>query len=154
MGLAEAYSDLARLDLTHEKEALQFLDRMYQTFPENPKGDPAFAFTHFKMPQGYEGVVYLNLNQPSKAWEALAQVDRSTPTLIVPDRVELTIRQAKASVALENLEQSKTYLERAVDSAKKLGSQLRRNESYGVYQQMLSKWPNEQQVKELAELFR
>jgi DNA-binding XRE family transcriptional regulator/tetratricopeptide (TPR) repeat protein len=154
MGLAEAYSDLTRLDPTHETAALQFLERMYRTFPENPKGDQAFAFTHFKLPQGYEGVVYLNLNQPSKAWEALTQVDRNTPTLIVPDRVELTIRQAKASVALENLEQSKTYLERAVDSANRLGSQLRRNESYGVYQQMLNKWPNEQQVKDLAELFR
>jgi DNA-binding XRE family transcriptional regulator/tetratricopeptide (TPR) repeat protein len=153
MGLAEAHSDLTRFDPAHENEALQYLDRMYQTFPVNPKEDPMFGFTHFKVPQGYEGVVYLNLNQPSKAWEAFAQVDRNTPTLIVPDRVQLTIRQARASVASENLEQSKTYLESAVTSAKMLGSQLRRNEAYEVYQQMLTKWPDEQRVKDLAELF-
>ncbi len=153
MGLAEAHSDLTRFDPTHEIKALHYLDRMYQTFPVNPKEDPMFAFTHFKVPQGYEGVVYLNLNQPSKAWEAFAQVDRNTPKLIVPDRVQLTIRQARASVASENLEQSKTYLEAAVTSAKTLGSPLRRNEAYDVYQHMLTKWPDEQQVKDLAELF-
>ncbi len=153
MGLAEAHSDLTRFDPTHEKEALQYLDRMYQTFPVNPKEDPMFVFTHFKVPQGYEGVVYLNLNQPSKAWEVFAQVDRKTPTVIVPDRVQLTVRQARTSVALENLEQGKTYLESAVASAKTLGSQLRRNEAYDVYQQMLTTWPDEQQIKDLAELF-
>ena len=153
MGLAETYSDLSRFDPTHEKEALQFLDLMHQTFPAHPKEDPNFAFTHFKLPQGYEGLVYLNLSQPSKAWDTLAQVDKDTPTAIVPDRVELTIRQARASVALDNLEQSKTYLELAVVSAKTLGSKLRHSESYDIFQQMQKKWPNEQQVKALAELF-
>jgi hypothetical protein len=153
MGLAEAYSDLTRFDPTHEKEALQFLDLMYKTFPAHPKEDPNFAFTHFKLPQGYEGIVYLNLHQPSKAWDALEHVDKNTPTLIVPDRVELTVRQAGASVALGNLEQSKTYLELAVASAKTLGSKLRHNESYDIFQQMQEKWPNEQQVQALAELF-
>jgi len=65
----------------------------------------------------------------------------------------LTIRQARASVALDNLEQSKTYLELAVASAKTLGSKLRHSESYDIFQQMQKKWPNEQQEKALAELF-
>lgn len=71
----------------------------------------------------------------------------------MPDRVELTVRQAGASLALGNLEQSKTYLELAVASAKTLGSQLRRNEAYDIFQQIQEKWPNEQQVQALAELF-
>jgi hypothetical protein len=112
------------------------------------------TYTHFKFPQGYEGLIYLNLKQPGKAWEALAEVDKATSALIVPDRVELTVRQARASVALGNLEQSEDYLQAAVASAKILGSQLRRSESYDIYQQMQEKWPNEQRVRELADLFR
>jgi hypothetical protein len=57
-------------------------------------------------------------------------------------------------VALDNLEQSEDSLQAAVASAKALGSQLRRSESYDIYQQMQEKWPNEQRVKELADLFR
>ena len=97
---------------------------VYEAFLVNPKEDPNFVFTHFKLSQGYEGIVYLNLNQPDNAWEALEQVDKNTPKLIVPDRVQLTVRQARASVALNNLEQSKTYLELAVASAETLGSKL------------------------------
>ena|SRR5437868_10171166 len=126
---------------------------MHQTFPAHPKEDPNFAFTHFKLPQGYGGVVYLNLNQPNRAWNTFAELDRGIPTAIVPDRVQLTIRQARASVALDNLEQSTTYLELAVASAKTFGSKLQHNESYDIFQHMQKKWPDEQQVKALAELF-
>jgi len=154
IGLAEAYSDLAQEHKDFESEAWQALDLARKTFPDHPQEDPNFIYTHFKFPQGYEGLIYLNLNQPGEAWKALAEVDKVTPVLIVPDRVELTVRQTRASVALGNLEQSEDYLKSAVASAKALGSQLRRSESYDIYQQMQEKWPNEQRVKELADLFR
>ena len=154
MGLAETHSDLSRFDATHQKEALQFLDRMHEAFPDKPKEDPNFAFTHFKLPQGYEGLVYLNLNQPGKAWNILEQMDKNTPTTVVPDRVELTVRQAKVAVALGNLELGKTYLESAVTSSKALGSKLRYQESFDLYQHMQETWPAEQRVRELAELFQ
>src|SRR5260370_3142699 len=153
-GLAEAYSDLAQHNEDFESEAWQALDLARKTFPDHPQEDPNFTYTHFKFPQGYEGLIYLNLNQPGKAWKALAEIDEATPALIIPDRVELTVRQARASVALGNLDQSEDYLQSAVASAKALGSQLRRSESYDIYQQMQKKWPNEQRVKELADLFR
>lgn len=153
MGLAETHSALTCFDPIHENESLQYLDLMYKVFPSNPKEDPNFHYTYFSLPLRYEGLIYLNLNQPSRAWEMLAQADKYIPTLIVPDRVELTLRQTKVLLAMGKLEQSKKYLESAVASAKALGSKLRRNESYDIHQQMLVKWPHEQQVKELADLF-
>ena len=62
----------------------------------------------------------LNLKQPDETWKALAEIDKVTPALIEPDRVELTVRQARASVALGNLDQSEDYLKSAGASAKAL----------------------------------
>lgn len=148
IGLAEAHSNLV-----NENEALHFLDLAYTTFPQNPKDDPNFAYTHFKLPQGYEGLMYLNLRQPAKAWEALMKVDQATPKTIVPDRVELSLRQAKASVALGNLEQSHAYLDFSITSAVALNSPLRYNEAYEVYQRMKQVWPTERKVRDLNDLF-
>ncbi|HLQ28613.1 MAG TPA: helix-turn-helix transcriptional regulator [Ktedonobacteraceae bacterium] len=153
MGLAETHSALACLEPAHENEALQFLDLMHKTFPSHPKEDPNFNYTYFSRTTQYEGLIYLNLNQPGKAWEILAQTDKDMSTLIVPDRVELTVHQTNVLLAMDNLEQSTTYLELAVASAKALGSQLRYYQSYDIYQQMLVKWPHEQQLKELTDLF-
>ena len=97
--------------------------------------------------------MYLNLRQPTKAWEALTKVDQATPKTIVPDRVELSLRQAKASVALGNLEQSHAYLDFSITSAVALNSPLRYNEAYEVYQHMKQVWPNERKVRDLDDLF-
>ena len=88
IGLAEAYSDLAQEHKDFEREAWQALDLARKTFPDHPQEDPHFTYTHFQFPQEYEGLIYLNLNQPGEAWKALAEVDKVTPVLIVPDRVE------------------------------------------------------------------
>jgi hypothetical protein len=68
--------------------------------------------------------------------------------------VELLSRQALTSVALNDLEQSCTYVELALLAALKLGSDLRYNEVCEIYVQMQSKWKNETPVKRLAELFQ
>jgi hypothetical protein len=57
-------------------------------------------------------------------------------------------------MALGSLEQGVISLESAVNGAKALGSTLRYRESHDIYQQMLVKWSNEEQVKALARLFR
>jgi len=72
----------------------------------------------------------------------------------VPERVELTVNQAMTSVALGELDLSCGYVETAVTSASALGSQLRVNEAYEIYESMLDKWGNEARVKALGELFR
>ncbi len=148
-GLAEAHSNFER-----EYEARHFLDLAYTTFPENSKEDPNFSYTHFKLPQGFEAVMYLNLKQAEKAWESLAKIDASVPMAAIPDRVELSIDQARASLLLGDMIQSCKYVEFAATSASALGSHLRYNEAYNLYQQMQMQWPREQQVKALAGHFQ
>lgn len=132
---------------------IHFLELAYASFPENPLEDPHFSSTHFKLPQGFEAIVYLNLKQPQKAWEALAHVDTSLPEGMVPDRVELSIDQAKASLLLGEIAQSCQYLTFAATSASALGSVLRYNEAFGLYQHMQRQWPNEPHVRDLAGYF-
>lgn len=148
-GLAEAHSNFER-----EHEAQRLLERAYTIFPDNPRDDPNFSYTHFKLPQGFEAVMYLNLKQADKAWNVLSKIDASVPTAICPDRVELSIDQARASLLLGNLEQSCKYVEFAATSASALGSHLRYNEAYNLYQQIQMQWPREQQVKALAGHFQ
>ncbi len=147
-GLAEAYSNVGQ-----SHKALQSLERAYKLFPTNPKDDPNFSYTHFKLPHGFEVRVYLNLKQPDKAWEALALVDKSIPQAIVPDRVELSIDQADASLQSGNVDQACFYLGNAVTSALVLGSKLRYYQAYTLYKQMLVEWPHEQQVRDQIGLF-
>jgi DNA-binding SARP family transcriptional activator len=148
-GLAEAHSNFER-----EYEAQHFLERAYITFPENPRDDPNFSYTHFKLPQGFEAVMYLNLKQAEKAWSVLSKIDASVPTAIVPDRVELSVDQARASLLLDDMTQSCKYVEFAATAASALGSHLRYNEAYNLYQQIQMQWPREQQVKALAGHFQ
>ena len=148
IGLAEAHSNLSQ-----EDGAMRFLDLAYSIFPENPKDDPNFSYTHFKFPQLYEGLVYLNLNQSDKTWETLNTIDKAMPSGVVPDRVELSLHQARASIAIGNLEQSYKYLDYSVTSALALNSTLRYNEAYEAYKQMKQIWPNERKVRELDDLF-
>jgi hypothetical protein len=74
------------------------------------------------------------------------------PTTLVPKRVELLNRQTAASLALGDMEQTCSYFEVAVGSAKKLGSDLRYSEVCETYEQMQITWPREPRVKTLAEL--
>lgn len=150
IGLAEAQARLGR-----KEEAEQMLGLALDTFPEHPENDLHFAYTHFNhfTRINFEGLMYLHLNQPKKAWETFAQIDKDVPLSLVPQRVELLSRQALTSVALGDLEQSCSYVELALTSALKIGSDLRYNEVCETYLQMQFKWPHEQRVKELADLF-
>jgi hypothetical protein len=55
---------------------------------------------------------------------------------------------------MNDLERSSTYIEFGVTGALALGSQKRYNEAKDIYSQMLDKWPHEQRVKTLNDLFR
>jgi tetratricopeptide (TPR) repeat protein len=150
IGLTEVHSDLK-----HETQAKQFLDLAHVTFPARYEEDPNFAYTHFNAwsLSGFEGVAYLNLQQAGQAWDAFERVAETVPQTPVPNRVELNVRQASASVALGDLEQSCAYVQQALMSALAAGNQLRCTEIYGIYDDMQQKWGNEPRVKELEPLF-
>jgi hypothetical protein len=97
--------------------------------------------------------MHLHLNRPQQAWEAFTKVDQSVPGELVPYRVEVTVHQAATACALDEQEQSRALLERAVTSALALGSRLRYDEAYAVYEMMMAKWGSDTRVQALADLF-
>jgi tetratricopeptide (TPR) repeat protein/transcriptional regulator with XRE-family HTH domain len=150
IGLSETHGCLG-----HEQEARQHLELAYKAFPEHCEEDPAFHYTHFNRGSllGHEGIMYLNLNDPQRAWENFAQMDKKLPNTLVPDRIELTVRQAMASYKLGDRDQSCNYVETAVRFSLMAGNQLRYDEAYDIYEKLLQKWGRENKVKELSSLF-
>ena len=150
IGLSEVHGCLG-----HEQEARQHLELAYQTFPEHCEDDPAFPYTHFSRGSllGHEGIMYLNLGDPQRAWENFALMDKNLPKTLVPDRIELTVRQAMASYKLGDRDMSCDYVETAVRFSLMAGNQLRYDEAYDIYEKLLQKWHKENRVKELSSLF-
>ncbi len=150
IGLSETHSVLG-----HELEASHHLRLAHKTFPERCEEDPAFPYTHFNGNSllGLEGMMLLNLSHPQQAWENFTRMDRELPQTPVPDRLELTVRQAMTSYKLGDRDQSCNYLEIALRSALMTGNQLRYDQAYSVYEQLLQKWGKENRVKELGLLF-
>lgn len=150
IGLAEVYSRL-----NQETEAWRFLELAHQTFPQRGEDDPNYFYTHFSClaVSPFEGMMHLNFAQPERAWQAFERVDQAISLDPVPQRLELTVRQATAACALGELEQTCQLLQTAVPLAHTLGSRLRVDESYEVYEHMQEKWGDEACVQELDELF-
>ncbi|HEU5226554.1 MAG TPA: hypothetical protein VFU49_02000, partial [Ktedonobacteraceae bacterium] len=151
IGLTETHSKLG-----NEREARQFLDLAHKTFPEQYATDPNFSYTHFNHWSlfSFEGMMFLHLKQPKQAWNAFFQVDSTIPGGAVPNRVELTVRQAEAAYALGDRDRTCACITSAVKAARAMGNQLRITEAYKVYEDMQIKWGNERQVKALEDLFR
>jgi DNA-binding SARP family transcriptional activator len=147
-GLAEVYSEDGQAD-----EAKRAIERAYTIFPDCPQDDPQFSYTHFKLPQKFEAIMYLNLREGKKAWDLLAAVEAVVPVATVPDRVELFLDQTRAVLLLGDLDACCTYLQASVKAAAELGSQLRYHEAYSIYTQIHHRWPQEQKVLKSAHLF-
>jgi transcriptional regulator with XRE-family HTH domain/tetratricopeptide (TPR) repeat protein len=150
IGLSETYSCLR-----HEREASQHLKHAERTFPERCEEDIAFPYTHFNGSSllGLEGIMHLNLGHPRQAWENFARMDKELPKTLVPNRLELTIRQAMATYQLGDRDQSCDYVKTAARSALMTGNHLRYDEAYDIYERLLQKWRKEDKVKELGALF-
>ncbi len=153
----QCYLGLAQSNgrLKNKQEAYSFLSLARDTFPENPEADPNFSYTHFNRFTfaRFEGLTFLHLNEPKQAWDVFTCIDKVVPTVPSPKRVDLSMRQVMTSIAMNELEHSCALLETSVISASALGSQLRINEAYEIYELMLDKWGNEARVKALRELF-
>jgi len=151
IGLAEAQ---ARMGLTQEAQHSQGL--ALDTFPSDPEDDPQYDYTHFNhfTLANFHGLMYLQLEQPQKAWQVFMQVEKIIPQGLVPQHVELLSRQATTALELGDLEQTCAYLEAATSAALELGSDLRFSENSETYLLAQTKWPQEKRIKALAELFQ
>jgi tetratricopeptide (TPR) repeat protein len=150
-GLAEVQSRYGE-----ENEAKRFLEMARETFPQEAEDDPAFSYTHFTYTSisTYEGLMYFNLHQPDQSEQAFARIDRKVSNDAVPNRLELLVHQAMLACSQGELERTAALIASAVPMAHALGSRLRVDQSYEIYEHMLSKWRDERAVRELEVLFR
>lgn len=151
IGLAKAYAKFK-----DQQQALLFLNKAYERYPQFPEADSAFSYTchtHFTL-NNHTGLTYLNLGQYDSANSVFTALTKLLPATLVPRRMELLIRQATIFLALHDMEACCATLETAVKAARTLGSDLRFNEAYELYLGAQEQWPNERPIKALSQLFR
>ncbi|HEY7416783.1 MAG TPA: helix-turn-helix transcriptional regulator [Ktedonobacteraceae bacterium] len=139
-----------------EKEALQFLQLAMTVFPDKPEEDPSASYVQSdrSLLFLYEGLIFLRLGLPRRAWEAFAHVDSMQPTPPERVRAEFLKQKAYTSIMLGNTIQSCVYLEAVARSAQTLHSELMWREVYALYEHMLALWGQEARVRSLARLFQ
>jgi transcriptional regulator with XRE-family HTH domain len=150
-GLGEIQATMGR-----ESEALQFLQLAIAIFPDAPEEDACSIYTYCdrSLLFLYEGLIFLRLGLPKRAWEAFSQVDNLKPT--PPERIRAEFLKLKTytSLMLGNMIQSCVYLEAAVRSAQEINSEMAFCEAYALYEHMLVNWGQEPRVRSLAKLFQ
>lgn len=152
LGLAAAYAQAGQ-----EQEALRYLAMAQETFPTSPEADPAFVYADCgpSSLNHYGGLIYLELDQPQKAWETFAEVEALKQRIVIPERtiIEIVNCQAEAAVAQRDLELASSHIQAGVAGAQRLKSERRFADTFAVYKEMRLVWPHEPKVKALAELF-
>lgn len=150
-GLGEIQATMGR-----EAEALQFLQLAMAIFPDAPQEDASsiYSYCDRSLLFLYEGLIFLRLGLPKRAWEAFSQVDNLKPT--PPERVRAEFLRLKTytSLMLGNMIQCCIYLEAAVRSAQEINSEMAFCEAYALYEHMLVNWGQEPRVRSLAWLFQ
>jgi transcriptional regulator with XRE-family HTH domain len=150
-GLGEIQAIMGR-----EPEALQFLQLAMAIFPDTPEEDTCsiYAYCDRSLLFLYEGLIFLRLGLPKRAWEAFSQVDNLKPT--PPERVRAEFLKLKTytSLMLGNMIQCCIYLEAAVRSAQEINSEMAFCDAYVLYEHMLVVWGQEPRVRSLARLFQ
>jgi tetratricopeptide (TPR) repeat protein len=156
--LANAYARNGQAE-----EALRCLGLARETLPADNVFVPIFL-------SGDSGLFYLILMEGEtslvlgdqhpdshhyeQAGKVLAQIETLPSTIIVPERIRIEIinKQALAAMKAGKLERFGDYLERGIRGANTLGSEKRRREAAETYLEAQKVWPNEPQMKELADL--
>ncbi len=151
-GVSGAYAQL------HQKqEALHFMNLAYECFPAKPEEEPHFLHTicRYSTLVFFDGLNYLDLNEPHEAEKVLARIDGLQPKIQIPERVriELLNYQIEVFITLRAMEQACSYLEAAVKAALRIGSERRFHESRKLFQRMQEIWSKEHRVQQLEGLF-
>ncbi len=152
LGLASASARLGQ-----KYDAQHYLGLAHDAFPALPEDDPCFLYTicDTSVLHLYDALTYMDINEPQAAWTALEWVDGLHPQMPVSQssRIEIINLQASAAIALDDMERSHTYLEAGIKAAHAQGYSLWASESFDVYRQMRTKWPDEKRVEALQEAF-
>ncbi len=103
----------------------------------------------------HEGLALLDLRKPGEALDAFLHIDGLHPKMEISERSRIDVlnQQAMAAGTKGDLEQFRLYMETAVISALKLGSDLRYSEAWDIYKHVQGIWGDEPQVQTLSYLF-
>jgi hypothetical protein len=98
MGLASAHARCG-----NQQDALRYLGKAHEAFPSDPENDPSFSYAVCtpSVLYLYDGLTYMDLDQPQQAWDTLAKVDGLQPKMHVAEswRIEIINVQASAAAA-------------------------------------------------------
>ena len=165
---SHVYTGLAHASArcNQKQDALTYIIKAHEAFPQKPEEDPCFLFAEHSISQLYmhEGAMYLDLgeNYPDEEYyrqakNAFARVNLKAlhSTIVVPERVRIETMnyQARVAVELRQMEEARNFLIEGANGAKLLNSEKRRQETIAVYNAALDVWPHESQIQELADLF-
>ncbi|MBV9706359.1 MAG: hypothetical protein JO125_02995 [Chloroflexi bacterium] len=154
MGIASAY---ARCDKRNETLARRYLDLAHETYLSQPEADSSSLYMITSLPilYLYDGLTYMDLGRYQDAWDSLENVNGLTPKLAVEEsvRIEIINLQAHTAASLGDLETSLKYVEAGLEASAAQGYNLWQSEAHEVFQQIQRTWPDEQQVKGVAERF-
>ena len=151
-GVSGAYAQFMK-----KSEAQHFMKLAYEHFPAYPEREPGFLHTicRYSTLVFFDGLNYLNLNQPHEAEKVLAQIDGLHPSIQIPERVRIEALnyQIEVFIALKAVKLACTYLEAAVQASLAIGSKKRLQEAFALFQKMKELWPDETRIRELTDLF-
>jgi hypothetical protein len=104
----------------------------------------------------YGGLIYMELDQPQKAWETFAEVEQLKRRIVIPERtiIEIVNCQAEAAIAKRDLELAISHVQTGISGALALKSERRFADTFAVYKNMRLIWPQEPQVRALGEHFQ
>jgi DNA-binding SARP family transcriptional activator len=148
------------------QEALQCMDQARNGLLDEYEEIPCFVSSDYGPFQLilFEGRTHLALGESDaehvqhhsqQARTALAQLEKLSSTIIVPERSKLEIinYQATAAIGAGNMEEFEHYLLAGAEGAKALGSEKRRQEVIANWKMARQAWPHEQRVMKLVDVF-
>jgi len=156
---ARLYANLGEVQgkLRMEQVARRSIGLAQENFPDYPENDLVSLYLSFSKSGLYlhEGLALLDLQRPIEALDALLQIDGLHPKMDISERSRIDVlnQQALAAGTKGDLEQFRLYLEAAVTSAVKIGSDLRYSEAWEMYRRVQDMWSREPQVRNLRSLF-
>lgn len=141
-----------------KQETEMYINLAYSCFPEDPHHDPHFlsADHGMYMLAYYQGIAYLDLQEPQLALQAFDSYQACVPADAVPKRNQLEIlnHKGRAAIGSKNLEYYIQCLEEGLTGAIALKSQKRRDEAITVYQRDVpATWRREKSLMHIVEQY-
>jgi len=144
---------LAEARLGEQQAAFGWWEKAQEDFPTYPEDrDPAYIYADCGRAtfNHYGGLMYLEFGQAEQAFDLLHGLYAPAPQRT---ENEIALCKVRATLALGDLDRTRTYMEASIQGAVALQSEMRLYDAQKLYQQACTLWPNEQTLKTLEDLF-